>query len=98
MKWDTVTVSVYGTGIEGVTNGLTRWFRVYPNPATNLLTIESPVTNATLSISNLLGQEVLRQEVTEKQFDVDVSGLGRGVYFVRLESAQVLVVEKFVKE
>ncbi len=99
VSWDTVTVSVdTGVGIEGVTNGLTRWFRVYPNPATHQLTIECPVTNATLSITNLLGQEVLRQEVAEKNFSIDISKLGRGVYFVRVEGRNGFVVKKFLKE
>ncbi|MDD3876153.1 MAG: T9SS type A sorting domain-containing protein [Bacteroidales bacterium] len=98
VKWDTVTVSVYGTGMAEGTHGLTRGFRVYPNPATNVLTIESPVTNATLCISNLLGQEVWRQEVFEKNFSIDVSKLGKGIYFIYLQTEKGVIVKKFMKE
>jgi len=98
VTWDTVTVSVYGTGIEDVTRGLNRWLRVYPNPATHQLSIESPVTNATLCITNLLGQEVWRQEVREKQFNVDVSRFGKGVYFVYMKTEKGVIVKKFMKE
>jgi hypothetical protein len=80
------------------THGLTRGFGVFPNPATHQLSIESPVTNATLSITNLLGQEVWRQEVMEKQFNVDVSWMGRGVYFLLMKSEKGVFVMKFVKE
>jgi len=98
VTWDTVTVSVYGTGIEDVTRGLNRWLRVYPNPATHQLSIESPITNATLCITNLLGQEVWRQKVREKSFSVDVSGLGKGVYFVYMKTENGIFVRRFLKE
>ena len=71
---------------------------LFPNPATHTLYIENAPPNATLSITNLLGEEVLRWEATEKQFAVDISGLRKGVYFVRLEAKEGVVVRKFVKE
>ena len=96
VSWDTVTVSVYGTGIAGYFNEAA--FRIYPNPATHLLQIESPVTKAIISITNLLGQEVLRQEVSEKQFSMDVSKLGKGVYFLLMKTEKGVFVRKFLKE
>jgi len=96
VSWDTVTVSVYGTGIGGYFNEAA--FKIYPNPATHLLHIESPVTKAMISITNLLGQEVLRQQVSEKQFSMDIGKLGKGVYFLQIKSEKGVFVKKFVKE
>ena len=98
VQWDTVRVSVYGTGMDEGTYGLNRGFNVYPNPAIHLLTIESPVTNATLSITNLLGQEVWRQEVLEKNISIDVSKLGKGVYFIYMQTEKGIFVRRFLKE
>ncbi|MDD3875082.1 MAG: T9SS type A sorting domain-containing protein [Bacteroidales bacterium] len=98
VSFDTVTVSVYGTGLNEATHGLNRGFGVYPNPTTHQLTIECSVTNATLCITNLLGQEVWRQEAREKRLSVDVSGLGKGIYFVYLQTEKGVIVKKFMKE
>jgi len=97
VTWDTVTVSV-DTGVGMAAFELNKRFNVYPNPATHQLTIESPVTNATLCITNLLGQEVWRQEVREKSFSVDVSRFGKGVYFVYMKTEKGVIVKKFMKE
>ena len=97
VQWDTVTVSV-DTGVGLAAFELNKRFNVYPNPATHQLTIESPVTNATLCITNMLGQEALRQEVREKRFSVDVSKLGKGIYFVYLHTEKGVVVRRFLKE
>jgi len=96
VKWDTVTVSVYGMGIEGRFNEAA--YKVYPNPATNLLTIECSVTHVSLSISNLLGQEVLRQSIYDKVSEIDISRLEKGVYFVNLSDDKGLFVCKLVIE
>jgi len=97
VQWDTVKVSV-DTGVGIAAFELNKRFNVYPNPATHQLTIESPVTNATLCITNLLGQEVWRQVVREKSFSVDVSGLGKGVYFVYMKTEKGIFVRRFLKE
>jgi len=97
VKWDTVTVSV-DTGVGMAVFELNKRFNVYPNPATHQLTIESPITNATLCITNLLGQEVWRQEVLEKYFSIDVSKLGKGVYFVYMKTEKGIFVRRFLKE
>ena len=68
-----------------------------PNPATTHLTITTPTPIQTLTLSNYLGQAVLRRE--GRGGDVDVSGLLAGVYLV-----QVVMEDghrefgKFVKE
>ena len=97
VSWDTVMVTV-DTGVGIAAFELNKRFNVYPNPATHQLSIESPITNATLSITNLLGQEVWRQEVREKSFSVDVSRFGKGVYFVYMKTEKGVIVRRFLKE
>lgn len=71
---------------------------VYPNPATNLLTIESPVSNATLNIINLLGQEIISKDITERKIELDVSQLNRGIYLVKLYNNNITLVKIIVVE
>jgi len=82
----------------GIVNINTGEIKMYPNPATTTLTIQStnePITQ--VSISNILGQTVYLQAAPAncQLLTVDVSGLAAGVYFVRVNGA---AVRKFVKE
>lgn len=68
---------------------------VYPNPATNLLTISAPTDITTLTITNLLGQTVYANHYNSPQVEVDVSALPAGVYLVRVDGTEM---RKFIKQ
>ncbi|MCK5135416.1 MAG: T9SS type A sorting domain-containing protein [Bacteroidales bacterium] len=71
---------------------------VYPNPATELITIRySDMSSVT--ISNVLGQTVRSFEFQTTDHEViEVSDLETGLYFIILETADGMVSSKFVKE
>ena len=70
--------------------------KIYPNPATTSLTIQSPNIINQITITNLLGQRVYAHEYNPStSLQVDVSGLQSGVYFVKVNGADV---RKFLKE
>ena len=97
VSYDTVTVSVYGTGIESYAKdgkGIT----LYPNPATNTLNIESITKFSQLLISDVLGNVVIKQQVNNHTVSVDVRGLGKGLYFVKMVNEKGFVVKRFLKE
>ena len=73
-------------------------FRIYPNPASNTLNIESSTTFSQLIISDVLGNVVIKQHVYNTAVGVDVSGLSKGLYFLRIENENGFVVKKFLKE
>jgi len=82
------------TGVNNVSgqNELT----IYPNPATNLLTISSTGPSIKqLTITNLIGQTVYTNEYNELKVQIDVAGLLTGVYFVRVNGTEV---RNFMKE
>ena len=74
-------------------NGLT----VYPNPANNNLTIET-TEKATIEILNIQGQIIIQQTVQQGKTDIDISGLAKGVYILRLCSNDKTEVARIVKE
>jgi hypothetical protein len=58
--------------------------RLYPNPATNQVRIvtETEITNIT--ITNMLGQQMLTQNTHGKSTDLDITALSPGVYVVHI--------------
>ena len=73
---------------------------VYPNPATNTLTIyqSTPAPNQQLIITNILGEEIYHQPITNTQSTIDISGWSKGVYIYQLTDSNETVRGKFVKE
>jgi hypothetical protein len=61
-------------------------FKIYPNPATNLITLQSDemLNNATIEISNAFGQIVLKQNNFNQKQDVNIEALQSGIYFINL--------------
>jgi hypothetical protein len=74
---------------------------IYPNPATSTITISTPATsekNTILSLTDITGKEVLKRELKQAQHVIDVSGLPRGVYFVRITGEDAVWTGRFIKE
>jgi len=64
-----------------------QFLSLYPNPSSTQITIELPTTlnkNTVLTICNLNGQELITRQVTEQLTVIDVSGLPKGVYFLKM--------------
>jgi hypothetical protein len=70
--------------------------RVFPNPATSELNIESPNQDITsLKLQNILGQTVLAQDFANT---INVSQLPNGIYHLILENDNQLIVKKICIE
>lgn len=72
-------------------------FKLYPNPATNVLNIESASTIEKVSVYNLLGQEVFSRTPKTELVTLDVASLQSGVYLVRVDSDNGSSTQKFTK-
>ena len=73
--------------------------KVYPNPVSNVLTVETDFVLAgneanAFQIYNLLGQQVLHGKAPFGGWGLDVSALPKGTYFLKVGVAQV----KFIKQ
>ena len=73
----------------------TQEITLFPNPTITSLTISSSQKITTLSITNLLSQKVYSNEYNSEKVQVNVSALPGGIYFVKINGADV---RKFVKE
>ncbi len=68
---------------------------LFPNPAQNNITISSAVPVETVSIHNLLGQQMFSRRFDLNSVRIDISGFSPGIYFV---SVNGMTAGKFVKE
>jgi hypothetical protein len=68
---------------------------IYPNPATSSITISAPNKITTISITNVLGQNVYSKQCNSPQVEIDVAALPAGVYIVKVNGTEV---RKFVKQ
>lgn len=76
------------------------YFTLYPNPAKNVLNIntKSSIEVHSITIYNQLGQVVLAIPNAKNLNSVDVSSLKTGNYFLKITSDKGSATEKFLKE
>jgi uncharacterized repeat protein (TIGR01451 family) len=91
--WKTEFVNTLSTN-DTVFNNL----RVYPNPTSNLLMINSNSTIEKIEIVSSLGQKVISQKVNSAQIEVSLKELTNGVYFVKISANGAEKVVKIIKE
>ena len=74
------------------------YFRMYPNPADDILNLESKqnIEITSISVYNTLGQLVL--VIPSEQKSIDVSGLEAGNYFIKINSDRGTANNKFIKK
>jgi len=71
-------------------------FKVYPNPTTDQLNIESSQGGYRLSLFNALGQLVYVDMKCDPKHSIDVAGFAPGMYHLKLETAGHEVVNRKV--
>ena len=70
---------------------------IYPNPATNQITIKGEFdTNESISVYNLLGQKVLDHTINANEETINISKLATGVYTIYFNTSKESY--KFIKE
>jgi len=73
-------------------------FSIYPNPASDALTVESPtVEKVRLEILNTLGQVVYENQMI-KTLTIDLSNYEKGVYVIRLTNDKQVTSKQFTKQ
>ena len=69
--------------------------KLYPNPASNQLQINTDQTIMSVLVSDINGKTV---EVNRSNNTIDVSTLSSGLYFIQVETESGILREKFMKE
>ena len=74
--------------------------KIYPNPASNRVYIESSYPILEVNVINTIGQQVIAKKAlgTARSMDLDLSSLSRGMYFIKVQSGSRAYEMKLVKE
>ena len=100
----------YGYGIPdfnlALSNGLSvssfskNDFIVYPNPTSDSISITLPegFESRTLSIYNVLGQELLEKKITTQSSTISLKSLDSGMYFYKIEANGFSKSGKIIKQ
>lgn len=86
---------------ESITAGISSsqsdfYISVYPNPSTNLITIENK-NKTILTITSVDGRVIDKTEIVGK-YVLDISNYAAGIYFLSLQSGDLLETRKIVKK
>lgn len=96
-----IVVKFHKSGV-GVSENKVEFSHAYPNPASSMVHFDYALSagdRVTVSVFNLLGQEVMNQQLNALQGSVAISvaDLNEGIYFCNLVvNGQTLKTEKFV--
>jgi hypothetical protein len=71
---------------------------IYPNPANNKITIETPTAQGIYQLQDLTGKQLLSGIVTATKFSLDISALSSGIYIISIFDGERQVNRKVVKE
>jgi hypothetical protein len=90
---------IIGNSINDYSKNNTHFLNLYPNPASDKVTIITDMTeHSVISIYNLQGEILLQQQIQQSKTNIDISGLAKGVYILRLNSNAWVEVSKLIKE
>lgn len=82
--------------VTGVTELETGTFSVSPNPSTSSITIGTDWDDYTVSVCDMLGQTVLKKRMN-KQYEVDISTLQSGPYFIQIATDNKVLQQRLIK-
>ncbi len=71
--------------------------KVIPNPADDYFIIKSPLTSGILTITDITGREIIRQEIEGISFMADARFFRKAVYFIELTDGRQMLRGKVLK-
>lgn len=92
------TISESSSINNGDENGL---IEIYPNPSSDLFILRTNKTyqNINITILNLLGETVMtRKYVISNSFELDLTNMAEGIYFVKIQADHYEIVKKLIKK
>lgn len=77
---------------------LTSKFKIYPNPANDILHLTLEENDFSIKIFNLLGSEIRDYQTNVNNKTVDISNIKKGVYIIKIFSGKEREIIKFIKK
>jgi hypothetical protein len=92
VNFSSVTSNGSPLGLQQVNSAL---IKIYPNPASNVLTISGVNNIDSVKVYSILGR--LEKEVFNTQ-QIEISDLASGIYFVKVSNGSNVISKKFIKQ
>jgi hypothetical protein len=89
-NFSTLVLTIEEKAIDG--------FKLFPNPAKNILQLDAQDKIDEVTVYNILGQKVLFKEPTGKIYNLDIRSLKAGLYVLKIKVANKLGSYRIVKE
>ena len=87
----------YEGSITGVQDIINQSFSVFPNPAHDVLNVESEQPIEEISLFNAMGQNLRNWLPSENTVQLNLSDLPAGVYFLKINTLESSLSYKFIK-
>lgn len=87
----------YQTNINALTNKALS-ISIYPNPATESISVQGVETASTVSIFDVKGKQLFSRNITPENTKMYVESLSRGMYIVKIQNKEGVFLSKFLKE
>ena len=71
---------------------------IFPNPATDKLTVGGLEGFKTLAIYSVGGQKIQEMEISSVKEELNIQDLNSGIYFIHVSNEQGIYTQKFVKK
>lgn len=84
-------------GTVNIEDHLNSGFVIYPNPVADVLNITGLVEITSVSVYDISGKELIRQNANNQNVTLDVSSLSAGIYLVNIISGNKVQTVKLVK-
>jgi len=89
-------ICIPGVGVSE--NGEAAKFTVYPNPASEIVNIQSNTIINSIQIINIMGQEVFSSYVNGEKLEINTSNFNAGLYFVKIHTVSGIQNAKLIIE
>ncbi len=93
-------VTVYVDSVSGINeNTANTECTIFPNPTTGLLIIKNEeLRMMNVAVYDIYGKEVLKQEVKNQKYVVDLSNQPQGIYIIRVITDKQTITRKVIKQ
>ena len=97
---DQVVLANTSVGVLGISDAKRLHFEMFPNPASENLTIQLPSgsKNASVAFYDYIGRLALTQKVSQTNNQINVQQLSSGVYILKVLADGKIGTQKFVKK
>jgi hypothetical protein len=85
-------VLISTVGIPESTNNNS--FSIYPNPTSGQFTILLPTENASIRVTNMMGEEIIKEQAKQKTITLQLNA--NGVYIVYVKTKEGTTAQKLI--